>query len=160
MRFTLYIISSICFLTILTAQGEAMDNRPKVGVGVLIIKDAKVLLGKRKNAHGDGTWAPPGGHLEFEESLEECAKREVLEETGLILKNVKKYDFTNDVFVKENKHYLTVFMITDELEGEPHAMEPEKCECWAWFGADELPDNLFLPLKNLGHYKFLTKSTI
>jgi 8-oxo-dGTP diphosphatase len=39
-----------------------MGDRPKVGVGVCIVKDNKVLLGKRKNSHGDGTWAFPGGH--------------------------------------------------------------------------------------------------
>ncbi len=46
-----------------------MENkRPKVGLGVLIFKDGKVLLGKRKGAHGEGTWCPPGGHLEFGET--------------------------------------------------------------------------------------------
>lgn len=38
-------------------------NRPKVGLGVFIMKDGKVLLGKRKNAHGDDDWCFPGGHL-------------------------------------------------------------------------------------------------
>ena len=57
------------------------EKRPKVGVGVFVFKDGKTLLGKRKNAHGDGTWNPPGGHLEFNESIEQCAQREVLENT-------------------------------------------------------------------------------
>jgi len=46
-----------------------MDKVPRVGLGVLIIKDGKVLLGRRKGAHGEGTWAPPGGHLECGESF-------------------------------------------------------------------------------------------
>ena len=53
---------------------------PKVGVGVAVVKDGKVLLGKRKNAHGEGTWSFPGGHLEYKESWEDCAIRETLEE--------------------------------------------------------------------------------
>ena len=57
-------------------------ERPKVGVGVIIVKEGKILLGKRKNAHGEGTWCPPGGHLELGESYEECAKRETFEETN------------------------------------------------------------------------------
>ena len=59
------------------------DQKPKVGLGVCIVKDNKVLLGKRKGSHGAGTWSFPGGHLEFQETWEKCAKREVLEETGL-----------------------------------------------------------------------------
>ncbi len=54
-------------------------ERPKVGVGVIVVKEGKVLLLQRKNSHGSGTWCFPGGHLEYGESLEECAKREVLE---------------------------------------------------------------------------------
>ena len=137
----------LCAQTILKA--DIMDNRPKIGIGVLIIKDAKVLLGKRKNAHGDGTWAPPGGHLEFGESFQECAQREVLEETGLKLSNLRTYGVTNDIFTQEQKHYVTIFMMADSFEGEPQILEPHKCECWNWFDLDALPENLFLPLKNL-----------
>ena len=73
-------------------------ERPKVGVGVIIVKEGKILLGKRKNAHGEGTWCPPGGHLELGESYEECAKRETFEETGLQIKNLQFITATNDIF--------------------------------------------------------------
>ncbi|MBU0929712.1 MAG: NUDIX domain-containing protein, partial [Nanoarchaeota archaeon] len=63
-----------------------MDKIVRVGVGVYIIKDNKILFGKRKGFHGSGTWCPPGGHLEFNESIEECAIREVMEETGIKIK--------------------------------------------------------------------------
>jgi len=65
------------------------QNRPGVGVGVIIVKDNKVLLGKRKNAHGEGDWAFPGGHLEMNETWEDCVKREVMEETGIEIKNIR-----------------------------------------------------------------------
>ena len=45
------------------------DLRPKVGVGVMVLKNGKVLIGKRKGAHVAGEWAWPGGHLEYMESL-------------------------------------------------------------------------------------------
>ena len=64
-----------------------MTKFPKVGVGTIIKSKDKVLLLKRKNAHGDGTWAFIGGHLEFNESPEECARREVLEEINIRIKN-------------------------------------------------------------------------
>jgi 8-oxo-dGTP diphosphatase len=61
-------------------------ERPRVGIGVIILKNGRVLLGKRKSSHGTGTWHFPGGHLEFGESLEDCSRREVLEETGMKIK--------------------------------------------------------------------------
>ncbi len=125
-----------------------MPDRPSVGIAVLIRREGKVLLGLRRNAHGDGTWAAPGGHLEFGEGFEECAHREVLEETGLEIAHLHQGIVTNDVFEDEDKHYITIIMIADYIEGEPTVLEPEKCESWQWFRWNELPDNLFLPLQN------------
>jgi 8-oxo-dGTP diphosphatase len=128
--------------------------RPGVGVGVIIIKDGKVLLGKRKNAHGDGTWCCPGGHLEFKEDIEACAHREVFEETGLRIKNIKMGPYTNDKFEKEGKHYVTLFVIAEYKSGELELKEPEKCERWGWFTWDDLPEPLFLPTVNLVNLGF------
>jgi len=107
-----------------------MNKRPLVGLAVIIQKEGKVLLGKRKNSHGEGCWGFPGGHLEYGESFEECAQRETLEETGLEIKNLKSGITTNDIFEKEEKHYVTVFMICDYLSGNVEIREPEKCEIW------------------------------
>lgn len=124
-------------------------ERPKIGIGVCIIKNGKVLFGKRKNAHGEGSWCFPGGHLECDENIEDCARREVLEETGLSIKNIRFGPYTNDIFKKENKHYVTLFVIADYDSGELKVMEPEKCERWSWFKWEELPEPLFLPNQNL-----------
>ncbi|MFH1620774.1 MAG: NUDIX hydrolase [Patescibacteria group bacterium] len=126
-----------------------MENRPKIGIGVIIIKDGKVLLGKRKNAHGDGSWSFGGGHLEFNESWQDCARREVTEETGIKIKNLRFATATNDIFEKEGKHYITIFMLADYASDEVRVMEPEKCERWEWFTWDNLPQPLFLPIQNL-----------
>ena len=109
-----------------------MDRRPLVGIAVIVIKDNRVLLGKRKNAHGAGTWAFPGGHLEFNESIEDCAAREVFEETGIRIKNLRYGPYTNDRFEAEGRHYVTLFMIADYDSGQPTVREPHKCEKWAW----------------------------
>ncbi len=126
-----------------------MEKRPAVGVAAIVIKNGKVLLGKRKGAHGSGTWAFPGGHLEFNESIEDCAKREVFEETGLSVKNSRFATITNDLFYQSNQHYVTLFVVCDHKNGTPRIKEPDKCERWDWFYWNEFPKPMFLSLKNL-----------
>lgn len=119
-----------------------MENITKVGVGVMIIKDGKVLLGKRKGSHGQGEYAWPGGHLEYMESFEECAKREVKEETGMEIQNVRFLRLMN---LKEYapKHYADVGLIADWGSGEPKIIEPDRIEGWNWYDIDNLPEPLF-----------------
>jgi 8-oxo-dGTP diphosphatase len=124
-------------------------KRPKVGVAALIIRDNKILIGKRKAEHGGGTWSVPGGHLEFNETIEECAVRETLEEVGIKIKNLRKGPYTNDIFKETGKHYITLYIIADYAGGIPQELEPEAMETWDWFEWDKLPKPLFLPLENL-----------
>lgn len=121
----------------------------KIGIGVLIFNDKKILLGKRKNSHGTGTWAPPGGHLEFGETIEACAVRETLEETGLEIQNIKLGPYTQDIFLQENKHYITIFVLAESSAIDAKVLEPNKCEAWNWFDLNNLPKPLFLSLENL-----------
>ena len=121
----------------------------RVWVGVIIIKNEKVLLLKRINSHGDLTWCFPGWHLEFWESWEDCAKRETKEETNLEIKNIEFAWVTNDFFEEENKHYNTIFMTWEYSSGEFKNLEPHKCETLDWFDFDNLPKPLFLPIENL-----------
>ncbi len=126
-----------------------MNDRPLIGVAVMVIKDGKVLLGKRKNSHGDGTWAFPGGHLEFGESIKECARREIFEETGIRIKNLRYGPYTNDIFESEGKHYVTLFILADYESGGPRVKEPHKCEKWQWHPWPPAVKPHFLPIANL-----------
>lgn len=121
----------------------------RVGVGVIVVKDNALLLGKRTGSHGAETWAPPGGHLDFGETPDECAKRELLEETGLVAFNCTQGPWSNDYFQIENKHYITLFMLVNEFSGEPQVLEPEKCLEWRYFPLANLPQPLFLPLDSI-----------
>ena len=129
-----------------------MPGQVKVGVGLYILNNRnQLLLGLRRGAHGAGTWCAPGGHLEFGESFEQAAVREALEETGLKIApdTVKVAGVTNDIFSAENKHYITVQLVTEcPVNAAPHLTEPEKCSEWRWFDLDNLPENLFIPTRN------------
>ena len=118
------------------------NNHPKVGVGVMLFKDGKVLLTKRKGSHGAGMHSFPGGHLEYMESFEECAQRETKEECGLEIKNIRFLYLTN-VTKYAPKHYVHIGMIAEWAGGEPQTMEPDKAEEWKWYALDELPEPLF-----------------
>jgi len=129
-----------------------------VGVGLsgIIKRGGKVLLGLRKGSHGSGTWAFPGGHLEFGESWEDCIMREVEEETGLKIGRINFVTATNDIFDEDDKHYVTLFVDCEYLGGEAELREPDKCAEWRWFDFNSLPGNLMVPLFNLlkGGYRF------
>jgi len=114
------------------------EKRPKVGIGVMIFKDGKVLVGKRKNSHGAGEYAWPGGHLEYMESILECAKREAREEAGIEIQNVRFLRLMN-LKAYDPKHYVDIALIADWKSGEPQVLEPEKCEFWDWYPPDNLP---------------------
>lgn len=116
--------------------------RPKVGVGVLVFKDGKILLGKRINTHGAGDFAGPGGHLEFGETFEECAIRETREEAGIEIKNLRVVSLANLLFW-EDKHYVDIGVVADWESGEPSVMEPDKCEGWNWYDPANLPTEAF-----------------
>ncbi len=124
-------------------MGEFDKNlRPAVSVGVLIFKDGKVLLGKRKVSHAEGEYAPPGGAVEHLESLIDCARREVKEETGLEIKNLRFLCLYNEKAYAP-KHFVNIGFVADWQEGEPRVMEPEKCAGWGWYGMESLPKPLF-----------------
>lgn len=127
-----------------------MSNHPRVGIGVFVWKDGKFLMGRRRGSHGHDTWSVPGGHLEFGESWETCAKREVKEETGMDIVNVRFFAATNDYFEDESKHYITIWVESDWQKNEPTITEPDKWIDHEWRTFDTLPSPLFEPcFKNL-----------
>lgn len=122
-------------------------KHPRVGVGVLVMKGNLTLLGKRKNAHGANEWSSIGGHLEYGESIEACAIRELAEETGLKALSLRLGSWTENML--DNRHYITIFAIVDEFEGTPELLEPEKCEGWHWFPIDSLPSPMFASVTSI-----------
>ena len=121
-------------------------KHPRVGVWVLVVKDNKILVWRRKSNLWDGTWWPPGGHLEFWESFEECAKRETEEEADIQIENVKFLTVVNDFY--QEKHYVTISMISDYKSGVVKLTNFDEHYEWDWFSVWDLPKNLFYPFQN------------
>ncbi|KAI3796214.1 hypothetical protein L1987_38880 [Smallanthus sonchifolius] len=130
-------------------KNRAMSPAPEIGVAVFILKDNKVLFGRRRSlsiaAH---TYALPGGHLEFGESFEECAAREVKEETGLDIKNIELLTATNNI-LSDTVHLVIIYMRArlSDPDQIPQNIEPDKCEGWDWYDLNNVPERTFGPLR-------------
>jgi len=131
------------------------ENRVKVGVGVLVFnKDGKILLMKRAGSYGQGTWAPPGGHVEFGETALAAAKREVKEEVGIGIKNAAVIGITEDIALVAEKHYITIFVQAEWSSGLLKASDREFTEI-GFFDINDLPKPLFISFSNLMKGKLL-----
>jgi len=131
-----------------------MDKIARAGVGIIILKDNKILLGKRNegNVLGGDSWTCPGGKLEFGENIIDAAKREAEEETSIKVNEMKLISVSNDIAY--SNHFVTLGFLCKEFEGQPKIMESNKITEWKWFSLDELPKPLFLPSEKLiNNYK-------
>jgi 8-oxo-dGTP diphosphatase len=141
-----------------TWETGAIDRKelmeyPRVGVAAIVVKNGRVLLIKRKNVHGSGSWSTPGGHLEFGETPEQCAIRETEEEVGIQIADVRFIAATNDIFQEKGKHYITLWMAGTYLTGEARIAADYEIADFGWFEWENLPVPLFLPFENLVNQK-------
>ena len=126
-------------------------KRLGTGFGLMLIKKGKILLGKRhedpakadSELHGEGTWTMPGGKFEYGETFAQGAKRELEEETGIILKKAKVICVNCDK--NEYAHFITIGFLAEEFEGEAKVMEPDEITEWKWFDINNLPNKVFPP---------------
>jgi len=105
----------------------------------------EVLLGERRGSHGAGEWCFPGGHLDFGETVFDCARRETKEETNLDVGECRLVSVADEMryISTDGKHYLNLGVKVEYIGGEPRVMEPNKCLGWHWFSLDNLPENIF-----------------
>ncbi len=118
-----------------------MLERPKVGIGVVIVNsDGSILVGRRKGRHAP-YYSIPGGHLELGETFEEAAVKEVKEETSLDIISPKVFCVTNNLrtYKEEGLHYISICLLVTQFNGIPKNLEPEKCYGWIWADPKKLP---------------------
>lgn len=125
-------------------------NRPIIGIAAIIFNDKnEVLLLHRKSKVGKNTWGFPGGKLDINEGLEDCIKRETKEECNINIIDLEFVNLTNDIMYDIEQHYVTLYYKILSYDGELKNMEPNKCDEIKWFNINNLPINLFSPIKNL-----------
>jgi ADP-ribose pyrophosphatase len=106
-----------------TASGGRYPAGPQTAVGAIVFRADTVLLVKRANPPGRGLWAIPGGRVKLGETLEQAAKREVREETGVIIRPQEPI-YIFEVIDRDDAggvrfHYVIVDLLADYLSGVP-----------------------------------------
>ncbi len=124
------------------------ERRPGVGVGVVVQRDGRVLVGLRTSGVQPGTWGLPGGYIEFGETWEACARREVREETGLELVDPRHVGTTETFAPDGSRHEITIFMEA-RAHGELRNPTPSETARWEWHRWEALPTPLVRTLDAL-----------
>ena len=139
-------------------------SRKGIGFGVSMIvikeKSQEVLMGKRRGiesggscVHGGGEWNFPGGKMNYYENSLERGLLELYEETGLTTDNIDFIDYKPKILVESSFSdgitFKTLYLRVKYLSGEIKIREPLECEEWRWYKWEKLPNNLFLPIRNL-----------
>lgn len=109
----------------------------------LIVRDDRILLGMKKRGFGMGRWNGFGGKVEEGESIEEGAKRETLEESGVIITEMEAVGIHEFEFARNRGNILEVHVYrVTAWEGEPHETEEMRPQ---WFTTDAIPYDAMWP---------------
>lgn len=116
------------------------SNTPRVGCGVAILRDGRLLLMRRGREPEAGCWSLPGGKVDPGEPTETTARREIMEELGLALGPLELLCVVD--LILPDQHWVSPTYLARSFDGEPTLLEPEKHTGLGWFGLDALPEPL------------------
>ena len=118
-----------------------MSHWPRNGASVIVYSDGKVLLAKRGKEPFKGYWSLPGGSQGAGETLEECACRELLEETGLIAHSAEFVCVRDRINLNSagelTHHFVLATYLVLEFTGEASANDD--AEEVRWFKLEAIP---------------------
>ena len=137
------------------ACGYVYFTDPKVGVGVFVVEEGKVLLIRRRVPPEKGKWSIPAGFLDRGENPQETAVREALEETNLIVEIEELVDVYHNPVVNDPGASIFIMYQARLLGGELRAGDDAADA--AFFGLDELPELAFASTRDA--IKRLTKNS-
>ena len=115
-------------------------QNPKPCVAIFIEQGGRLLLGRRAGPPGKGLWDIPGGFVEPGESFEEAVVREIREETGLRVADLRFIGSLPDVYGHRRTPTINTCFRAMRYEGEPKPAD-DLAEL-RWFAASELPNEL------------------
>ena len=125
-----------------TGCGRPHHDDPKVGVGVVVVQDGRLLLVRRGVGPGKGLWALPAGYVDAGEDPRAAAAREALEETGLVVEVGAVVDVYPGPAVGGG-HGASFFLAFEAvLVGGELAAADDALDA-GFFGLDELPELAF-----------------
>jgi 8-oxo-dGTP diphosphatase len=110
----------------------------------MVLRDGKLLLGRRRSALGRGTFGWTGGRIEVNETVLEAASRELEEETGMLARSFRLLAI--QMTQTDSVSWVDFELVALDPIGDPVLKEPDKVESWGWFPLDDLPGPLFPPL--------------
>jgi 8-oxo-dGTP diphosphatase len=121
--------------SIQTSDDRHYPTRPVVGIGVVIWREDKVLLVKRRHDPRKGEWGLPGGMQVLGETIMEAAVREAREETGLDITPLGIITAL-DALVPDKKggfefHYTIIEVVAESRDGKPVAQDDAEDVRWA-----------------------------
>lgn len=122
-------------------------TEPRLGVGACIIRDGRLLLLRRLRNPEAGCWSIPGGKIDFLEGIEDALRREVAEETGLVLGPLRLLCVTDQIHAETPEHWVAPTYLAEGFTGEPKNLEPHKHSDMGWFALEALPSPLAIAVR-------------
>ena len=128
---------------------KQLNQKPALGIAVIILHNNKVLLGRRLKQPMLNSWQLPGGWLRYAEQPEQAVTRKIREFSGMVCNEATFITYTNNLF-SDGLHSVSLYFQLDCLNAEALDLSLNKhCSDWSWVDWYDLPEPLFLPLRLL-----------